>query len=80
MAGRGATSVRFRALQRDTRVPPPSALNEGRDRSPGDTAMRLLFIPFCKAVLNEGRGRSPGDIRGVGDPTLDFGGDPLVNC
>ena len=47
----------LKACERD-----PGSLNEGRDRSPGDTAERS-----CRATttiarpLNEGRDRSPGD-------------------
>ena len=38
------------------------ALNEGRDRSPGDT-LASLPGPGVLSTLNEGRDRSPGDTR-----------------
>ena len=36
------------------------SLNEGRDRSPGDTISGTLLAVWCSS-LNEGRDRSPGD-------------------
>ena len=37
------------------------ALNEGRDRSPGDTMVPLSIKAISVVPLNEGRDRSPGD-------------------
>ena len=48
------------------------ALNEGRDRSPGD---RLSTSPrLCHATtLNEGRDRSPGDSRIISGESVSGG-------
>ncbi len=51
------------------RIPPDpmwgATLNEGRDRSPGDSCL-ILMLRWVLPPLNEGRDRSPGDRHGRG--------------
>ena len=46
-------------------MPAVAALNEGRDRNPGDTRRAATTVPSHRRCLslNEGRDRNPGDTR-----------------
>ena len=57
-AGTGvpATATRDRSASTTLRT-----LNEGRDRSPGDSSAGAGRLRLLRRTLNEGRDRSPGD-------------------